>query len=32
MEHENNYHENFNEINREVTFAAIWDWMQKYSG
>ncbi len=32
MEHEKNYHENFNEVNREVTFAAIWDWMQKYMG
>ena len=24
-----NYHENFNEMNREVIFAAILDWMEK---
>ena len=24
-----NYHENFNELNREVIFAAILDWMEK---
>ncbi len=30
MVHEKNYHENFNEVNREETFAAIWDWMLKY--
>lgn len=26
--HENNYHENFNEINRNETFECIWDWVQ----
>jgi alpha-beta hydrolase superfamily lysophospholipase len=26
--HENNFHENFNEVNRNESFTAIWDWMQ----
>jgi alpha-beta hydrolase superfamily lysophospholipase len=30
--HEKNYHENFNEVNREETFGAIWKWMQKILG
>lgn len=29
MVHKNNYHENFNETNREVTSKAIWNWMRK---
>ncbi len=28
--HENNYHENFNEINRNDTFDEIWNWLQHY--
>ncbi|MFZ5570366.1 MAG: alpha/beta fold hydrolase [Thermodesulfobacteriota bacterium] len=27
--HADNYHENFNEINRDETFAAIWAWMEE---
>jgi lysophospholipase len=27
--HKKNYHENFNEVNRDETFGAIWKWMQK---
>ncbi len=27
--HENNFHENFNEINRDETFATIWTWLEK---
>ncbi len=27
--HPNNYHENFNEINRADIFGAIWQWMEK---
>ena len=30
--HEKNYHENFNEVNRDETFGAIWKWMQKVLG
>lgn len=30
--HEKNYHENFNEVNRDETFGAIWKWMQKIPG
>lgn len=30
--HEKNYHENFNEVNRDETFGAIWKWMQKILG
>jgi len=30
--HEKNYHENFNEVNRDKTFGAIWKWMQKILG
>lgn len=26
--HENNFHENFNELNRNETFAQIWNWMK----
>jgi lysophospholipase len=26
--HEKNYHENFNEVNRNETFGAIWKWIQ----
>ena len=26
--HPGNFHENFNEINREETFAAIWRWLE----
>ena len=28
--HEKNFHENFNETNRNETFAKISDWMKKY--
>ena len=28
--HEKNYHENFNEVNREETFGEIWLWMQRH--
>ena len=30
--HEKNYHENFNEVNRNETFGAIGTWMQKILG
>ena len=23
-----NFHENFNELNREDIFSALWDWLQ----
>ncbi len=29
MVHEKNFHENFNELNRNETFEALWKWMQK---
>jgi alpha-beta hydrolase superfamily lysophospholipase len=28
VRHPDNYHENFNELNREETFARIYDWMK----
>jgi lysophospholipase len=30
--HPNNFHENFNELNRSETFAHMWDWIQPYLG
>lgn len=27
INYENNYHENFNEVNREEVYGKIWDWM-----
>ncbi len=29
VKYKDNYHENFNEVNRNEIFAKIWDWMQK---
>ena len=29
LKYKGNYHENFNEVNRNEIFAKIWDWMQK---
>jgi len=30
--HQDNYHENFNELNRGETFLKIWEWMQPLLG
>ena len=30
IEYPENYHENFNEVNRDEIFARIYNWMQKY--
>jgi len=31
MMHDKNFHENFNEVNRNETFVAIWKWVQKHT-